>query len=147
MTTTSEPEVIALLRNRPEGFNALYNADESYLCQGDDILAAYDAIVAQRGAAVRELHNTRLNSEIVAEVNRRFDAECTTLRARLAACERDLNYIRRVTVGAVESDKLAATCKTIGEYRVVLLKAMHAYGIAAVAAETQATPHTGGTDA
>jgi len=42
----------------------------------------------QLDAVVRELHNARLNSEIVAEVNRRFDAECTTLRARLAACER-----------------------------------------------------------
>jgi hypothetical protein len=81
-----------------------------------------EAATAQRDEA-RRLHMVVRN-------------ELDTLRARLAARERDLNYIRRVTVGAVESDKLAATCKTIGEYRYVLLKSINAMDIA-VAAEMQ----------
>jgi len=77
---TREPEVIALLRNRPEGFNALYNADESYLCQGDDVLAAYDAIVAERDE-VTEALTVFLNAH---------NEEVPRLRTRLAACEQTL---------------------------------------------------------
>jgi hypothetical protein len=87
MTTTNEPNAIALLRQ------GVYVPDAA---DCDAILQAYDTIVAERDAAVRELHNARLNSEIVAEVNRRFDAECTTLRARLAACERVVEAAKRV---------------------------------------------------
>ena len=141
MTTTNEPEVIAELRGwHREGCESLFTIGEVLAVDIADILAAYDAIVAERDAAVRETQQERERGDHWRDA---YDEA----KARVIACERDLNYIRRVTVGAVESDKLAATCKTIGEYRYVLLKAMHAYGIAAVAAETQATPHAGGTDA
>ncbi len=69
-----------------------------------------------------------LIERLTLEKMQRFD-ELNTLRARLAACEGGLNYIWRVTVGAVESDELAATCKTIGEYRAVLLKAIDALSL------------------
>jgi hypothetical protein len=94
----------------------------------EDVLRAYDAVVAERDAAVRETRQERDRGDYWRDA---YD----DAKGRIESCERDLNYIRRVTVGAVESDKLAATCKTIGEYRVVLLKAMDSYGIAAVAAE------------
>jgi hypothetical protein len=80
------------------------------------------ALLADRDAAVGE------RDKWVLRAHERND-EVRTLRARLAACEGGLNYIRRVTVGAVESDKLAATCKTIGEYRAVLLKAIDALSL------------------
>jgi hypothetical protein len=80
---TRESEVIALLRNRPEGFNALYNADESYLCQGDDVLVAYDSIVAERDEYAKictEWTHMQLEQ----------NAEMDSLRNRLAACEQTL---------------------------------------------------------
>ena len=84
---TREPEVIALLRNRPDGFNALYNADESYLCQGDDVLAAYDAIVAERDEYAKICTGwTHMQLE--------QNAEMDSLRNRLAACERVVEAAR-----------------------------------------------------
>lgn len=114
---TREPEVIAEARRT------------GTLSVGA-ILAEYDRVCAERDAAVRETRQERDRGDYWRDA---YD----DAKGRIKSCERDLNYIRRVTVGAVESDKLAATCKTIGEYRYVLLKAINAMDIAAVAAETQ----------
>lgn len=137
MTTPNETEVIADLRGwYDEGAETLFTWDDTLCVDIADILAAYDAIVAERDAAVRQHRDSTDQAHRYAQLWEASAQEVASLRARLAACERDLNYIRRVTVGAVESDKLAATCKTIGEYRYVLLKAINAMDIA-VAAETQ----------
>lgn len=51
------------------------------------------------------------------------------LAAERDASVQDADYFRRVAFGVVVNDKLAATCKTIGEYRALLLKTLHALGL------------------
>lgn len=127
---TREPEWIKNLDRRVVPFVRGENGHGEPIVDVSAMADAYDAIVAERDAAVRE-------RDVLRERANQFEVGMVEAAQRLAVCERDLNYIRRVTVGAVESDKLAATCKTIGEYRYVLLKAINAMDIAAVAAETQ----------
>ena len=116
MSTHNEPVVIATLIQHRLNANALFDRDEQFVCQASDILAAYDAIVAerdewrdaakwsegqhqywktvaeaataQRDAAVRERVSLleQLRLATIAEAS--ADAEADTLRARLAACER-----------------------------------------------------------
>jgi hypothetical protein len=113
---TREPEVIALLRNRPEGFNALYNADESYLCQGDDVLAAYDAIVAERDEAVQE-YNCMCEQAVNAK------QEANNLRARLAAAESErdaaLREVERYEKGIAAALNLNEARRKLANERVM----------------------------
>jgi hypothetical protein len=125
---TREPDVIALLRNRPEGFNALYNADESYLCQGDDVLAAYDAIAAERDAAVQSIEKARDYGHRMDALAEERAIEAQKLRNRLAACER-----------VVEAARLWAQPEHGYDHKtqIAAVEVLHSAVRAAVAAETQ----------
>jgi hypothetical protein len=170
MKMTSEPEVIADLR----AWVSEYAAPEQRMTLGEDhaqrevrystwvgMLAAYDAIVAERDAAVRELERLKnpiheswhkasreelleafafqgATSRLLLEETDEQRTEITDLRARLAACERVVEAARAVVLDAWKQhgyDQYNVGTATIAALR------------AAVAAETQTTPHAGGTDA
>ena len=86
MTTTNEPEVIARIR-----LHLTVLPDDTVEITAVwmwDILAAYDAIVAERDAAVRECANVMAMRENVSSQLWDCMNERDGYRARLAACER-----------------------------------------------------------
>jgi len=129
---TREPEVIAEARRT------------GTLSVGA-ILAEYDRVCAERDAAVRELEETRKREALSDAIVDECDSDITnlvqeraTLRARLAACERVVEAARAVVLDAWKQhgyDQYNVGTATIAALR------------AALAAETQTTPHAGGTDA
>jgi len=169
MTTPTEPNAIALLRQ------GVYVPDAA---DCDAILQAYDTIVAerdewrdaakwaegqhqhwksvaeaataQRDAAVRQHRDSTDQAHRYAQLWEASAQEVTSLRARLAACERDSERYRVLREkGMVLSPLFDMNGKEVEPIRVAYEAADEAadYYRAAVAAETQTTPHAGGTDA
>ena len=64
--------------------------------------------------------------ESVATEMRRLHERAEALRHRAERAEAEAAYIRRAFRGAVESDALAVTYKTVGSYRAGLLKTINA---------------------
>jgi hypothetical protein len=131
MTNPNEPNAIALLRR------GAYVPDAA---DCDAILQAYDAIVAERDAAVRE-------RDVLRERADQFEVGMVEAVQRLAACaeiitrfDNVLSTVRDHLPLCVNDGEFADHSQEMVDRELVTLRA-------AVAAETQATPHTGGTDA
>ncbi len=87
--STKEPEVIAELRGwHREGCESLFTIGEVLAVDIADILAAYDAIVDERDAAIAECHEQARLNGMGSEREAKLMAERDALTARLAACER-----------------------------------------------------------
>ena len=116
---------------------ALRNADKHHQ-QARAMTAERDAIKANYDESVRECANVMAMRENVSSQLWDCMNERDGYRARLAACERVVEAATE-WLGAVGDDHTRAEAR--------LASVTYDYNRAAVAAETQATPHAGGTDA
>ena len=135
---SDEPEVIAKLRY-------LHAATVDWLTTEcattgvtiSPILAAYDAIVAERDAAIAECHEQARLNGMGSEREARIMAERDALTARLAACERDLLAWRVWGDKAASGHPDAPMASLDHEVRAVIGNKYGMYTITDVSSETQ----------
>ena len=80
----------------------------------------------ERDEARREREDYKAMYLDLLDAAKRHETEREALRHRAERAEAEAAYIRRAFRGAVESDALAVTYKTVGSYRAGLLKTINA---------------------
>lgn len=102
---------------------------EGLLAVGNELLRLQRCLTTaerERDEARRERDDYKAIYLDLWDAAKRHETEREALRHRAERAEAEAAYIRRAFRGAVESDALAVTYKTVGSYRAGLLKTINA---------------------
>jgi hypothetical protein len=129
--STNEPDCIRLLREESENSPDLYvptkDFDSDHYVFASDILAAYDAIVAERDAAVREIpvRDAERFICLAHPHNNRWEEALCSAKYQLDAAVRERDVLReranQFEIGMVDALQRLAACERVVEASTLFL--------------------------